>query len=71
MTSILLFIGSVLALVGGIVYFVFTYAPMIADFWNSSFEMYAQIVEFFPDWLLPYLSIPLLIGLIGLLIKLL
>lgn len=71
MLSILMFIASVIAFVGGIVYFVFEYAPVIADFWNNSFDFYYLVVGFFPDWLLPYLAIPLVIGIVGLLIKLL
>ena len=71
MTSILLFIASAVALIGGIAYFVFTYAPIIANFWNSMYEFYTSVVEYFPDWLVPFLAIPILIGLVGLLIKLL
>lgn len=71
MISILVFIASVIALIGGVAYFVFEYAPLVADFWNNCFNFYTSLIEYFPDWLLPYLAIPLLIGIVGLLIKLL
>lgn len=71
MTSILLFIASAIALVAGIAYFVFTYAPFVINFWNNVVQSFQVITELFPEWLVPYLWIPITLGVIGILIKVL
>lgn len=71
MLSTVLKITSILALGGGIALFVFKYEPVISEFWDWIYSNYFAISDTFPDWLLPYIPIPLLLGAIGLLIKLL
>ena len=71
MTSILIFIASCIAVIAGIGYFIFKYAPMIAEMWNGVVSNIELITAIIPDWLLPYVGIILAICVVGLLIKLL
>lgn len=71
MLSILLFIAGVIALVGGIGLFVFTYAPFIADFFNNISSNYDFIIPVLPDWLAPWAFVPLVVAGVGILVKLL
>lgn len=71
MLSTVLFIAAAVALVAGVAYFVFTYAPYVIEFFNSIVGAYHIMVDSLPDWLLPYAMIPLILAVVGLLIKLL
>lgn len=71
MLSVVLFIATAIALIAGVAYFVFTYAPYVIDFFNSIFGAYHILVDALPDWLLPYAMIPLVLAVVGLLIKVL
>lgn len=70
MTSIVLFIASAIAVIAGVAYAVYNYVPYIVNFWNSILETFETIKEYFPDWILPYLWIPVTLCVIGILIKL-
>lgn len=71
MTSILIFIATCIAVLAGVGYFVFKYAPLIAQLWNSVIGSIELVTAIIPEWLLPYVGIILAICLVGLLIKLL
>lgn len=71
MISILLGIISCCLLIAGVAYFVFEYAPHIANLWNSVNESLQGIQAFLPSWLVPFVGIALTLAFVGLLIKLL
>lgn len=71
MFSVVLFIASGIVIIAGIGLFVFNYAPYIANFWNSLVSAYDVFTSLVPDFLLPFIGIPLFLAFVGLLIKLL
>lgn len=71
MLSIVLFIATAVALLAGIAYFIFTYAPYVIEFFNDIVGSYSIIVDALPDWLLPYALVPLIFAVVGFLIKVL
>lgn len=71
MISILLGIISCCLLLAGVAYFVFEYAPHIANLWNSVNEILSGLQGYLPDWLVPFVGIALTLAFVGLLIKLL
>lgn len=71
MLSTVLTITSIMALGGGIAFFVYKYEPYIAQFWSWAYDNYVNFSDLIPDWLQPYIYIGLLLGAVGLLVKLL
>lgn len=71
MISILLFIASGIAIIGGIALFIFDVAPQLVSFWDSVRNAYETFTGLLPSCYLPFLLIPLALAGIGLLIKLL
>lgn len=71
MISILLGIISCCLLLAGVAYFVFEYAPYVANLWNSVSDMLSGLTSFLPSWLVPFAGLALTLAFIGLLIKLL
>ena len=71
MTSILIFIASCIAVIAGVGYFIYKFAPLIASLFNNAFTSFESIQALIPDWLLPYIGVILLICIVGLLVKLL
>lgn len=71
MLSTVLEIGAVVALIGGIGYFFFTYSPMIITFYNQIQDIAINLSAYIPDWLQPFVLVSLLLSGIGLLVKLL
>lgn len=71
MVSILLGIASLVALVAGVAYVVYQYAPYVIGFINS-FTLTAQnLGELLPAWLAPFVFLALAIAVVGFLIKVL
>lgn len=71
MLSTVLFIASVVAIVGGLAIFAIKYLPYLIDTFNSYLENFVSLSELLPDWLIGWASVGLLLGVLGLIVKLL
>lgn len=71
MLSVLIAIALAVMIIGGVAYAIFTYAPFIIDFWNSTTNLYYNLTQYFPDWLAPFVAVAVTLAVIGLLVKLL
>lgn len=70
LSAILTIAGAIVALLA-IVYFVLTYLPVIIEFFNSIFDAYSSIVSSIPPWLAAFAIAPLILFIIGVIVKLL
>lgn len=71
MLSILLSIASIVALIAGVAYCVYVYAPYVIGFFNSVTMTVQNLGELLPSWLAPFVLIALAIAVIGFLVKVL
>lgn len=71
MISILLGIGALLALVAGVAYVVYQYAPYVIGFFNSITLTAQNLGSFLPSWLAPFVVLALAIAVVGFLVKVL
>lgn len=71
MLSTVLEIGAIVALIGGVAYFFFQYAPYIVSFFNSAVNIVLVCFDYIPDYLQPFLLLSLTFAGIGLAVKLL
>lgn len=71
MLSTIVTVGSAVVLIAGVAYLFYQYFPLIVDFYNATIDYVYYFASFLPDWLLPFVSVCILISVIGLLVKLL
>lgn len=71
MLSTILAIATAVIIVATIAYFILTYLPDVINFCNSIFDAFASFSDLVPDWLLAFALVPLLLFIIGIIIKLL
>jgi hypothetical protein len=69
MLSILLFLAGAVALIAGVSYFIFTYGNYVVDFFNSLISSWSSVTDLLPSWLLPFATIPILLFIVGVLVK--
>lgn len=69
--STILAIAGAVVLIAAVAYFIVTYLPYIINFFNSITEAYVSFTDLIPDWLLPFAFVPIILFVIGVLIKLL
>ena len=72
MLSTILSIGGMVALCAGVAYFVFEYMPIIIEYWNQIQNLYfAQVSDYVPEWVAPFVAVGAFLSGLGLLVKLL
>lgn len=71
MLSILIFIGTALAVLLGIGAVIFVYAPHIVESIGKVFTFISELMAILPPWLLPFLLLALACGILAIIIKLL
>lgn len=71
MLSILIFIGTALAVFLGICAVVYNYAPFIVDEIQKCYDFIVSLFDIIPPWLVPFLALSLALAILGIIIKLL
>lgn len=71
MFTAILSIAGVLALVAVAAWFFAEYGAKIAEMWSWALETIQGVTATFPDWVLPFVLIALVLAVISLLVKLL
>lgn len=71
MLSAILSIAAAVVVLLGIAYFVLTYLPYIVDFFNSIYDAFSAFTELVPPWLAAFAVAPLILFIVGVIIKLL
>lgn len=71
MLSTILTIATAVIAIAVVAYFILMYLPDIINFCNSIFDAFAAFSDLVPDWLLAFALVPLLLFIIGVIIKLL
>ena len=71
MLSTVVTVGSAVVLIAGVAYLFYQYFPLIVEFYNSTIDRVYYLASYLPDWLLPCVSVCILLSVIGLLVKLL
>ena len=69
MVSTVLFIGSVVALLGGVLYLFIEYHQIVVDFFLAASEVWAAASELLPSWLLPFIGISFTVAAVSLIIR--
>lgn len=69
MLSILLFIGSVLAILVSVLYLFKDHWNYIIDFISNIFSFHDYFTGLLPAWLLPYAAIGLVVFIVGIILK--
>lgn len=71
MLSILIFIGTVLAVILAICSVVFTYAPFVVENVQKCFDFLQMLMGIIPPWLAPFLVVSIALAILGIIINLL
>ena len=71
MLSVVVFIASCLAVLAGICYFVYKYAPLLVAIFNGAVIAFQSLTALIPDWLAPFVGIIIVLCVAGLLVKIL
>lgn len=71
MLSTILSIGGCVALIAGVAYFFFQYAPMLVTYFNDGVSIVWEVSETLPEWLKPIVPLALALCAISLIVKLL
>lgn len=71
MLSTIVTVGSAVVLIAGVAYLFYQYFPIIVEFYNTAIDKVYYFASYLPDWLMPCVSVCILLSVIGLLVKLL
>lgn len=71
MFTAILSIAGVLALVAVVAWFFVEYGSKIVELWSWGMETAQSVIGVFPDWVLPFVIIALVLAVVSLLVKLL
>ena len=71
MLSAVLAIAGAIVVIVALAYFATTYLPVITEFFNSIYDVFGAFTQLVPPWLLAFALVPLLLCVIGIIIKLL
>ena len=71
MLSAILTIAGAIVVIVAIAYFATTYLPIAVDFFNSIYDAFGAFTQLVPSWLLAFALVPLLLCVVGIIIKLL